>query len=197
MTMSITDLYRRHCPNGTNFYEYSDLFEKGDNGTADEQYEVGYFFDDKHLLFGGARRAYEYYNKAATNGHAGAQYAVALMFTQGFDTGVGYKLEKDYSHSIAFFAIAAHQGHSKAMRAIAHSYKFGYGVAVNETLSQQWEALSTEYDDSEEVLATGTRMNEMAFAPATATATSVIADSDRKNLKTLYEILYAEIRPTD
>jgi hypothetical protein len=188
---------------GSDFHEYSDLQNKADNGTAEEQYNVGKFFDDKSW-FGGTRKAFTYYNKAATNGkgHAGAQYAVALIYTKGYDLGLGYKLEQSYEKSIIYFATAAHQGHAKAMRGIASSYRHGYGVAVNETIAQQWDAVSHDYNNSSsstEVLPIGTRMIEQEFMwrAATTAATDDLKTPDLKtpDLKTLYKMLYNEITP--
>lgn len=67
-------------------------------------------------------KAFGYYNQAATQGHAEAQYQIGSC--HDYSLGVG----QDLGRAIEFYTLAAAQGHSYAQYTLAGCYEKGRGV---------------------------------------------------------------------
>ena len=75
-----------------------------------------------------------WYRKAAEQGHALAQFALALRY----DTGHG--LMRDYNQALAWYQKAAAQGHARAQFNVGLMYYSGQGTAPD--MAQAWLWLS-------------------------------------------------------
>lgn len=90
-------------------------------------------------------KAVEWYLKAAENGHAGAQFALGLMYAKG--QGVS----QDDKEAVGWYRKAAGRGHTGAQCNIAWMYENGRGVAQNDKLAVAWyrRAAARGYADAQ------------------------------------------------
>jgi TPR repeat protein len=79
-------------------------------------------------------QAAAWYRKAAEQGHALAQFELALRYD------MGHGLLRDYSEALAWYQKAAGQGHARAQLNVGLMYFSGQGVAAD--LGQAWLWLS-------------------------------------------------------
>ena len=87
------------------------------------------------------KKAVEWYLKAAENGHAGAQFALGLMYAKG--QGVS----PDDKEAVRWYRKAAGRDHAGAQCNIGWMYENGRGVAQNDKLAVAWyrKAAGREY----------------------------------------------------
>ena len=71
------------------------------------------------------RSAVQWYRKAALQGHAKAQFNLALCY----ENGQGVK--QDYAEAGKLYQMAAQQGNVNAIRNLARCYRHGRGVEKN------------------------------------------------------------------
>ncbi|MCH5177072.1 MAG: SEL1-like repeat protein, partial [Prevotellaceae bacterium] len=76
--------------------------------------------------------AVQWFQKAAEQGHAEAQYALGLCYYRG--EGV----QKNYAEAVQWFQKAAEQGHADAQRALGVCYYNGEGVQKNDAEAVKW-----------------------------------------------------------
>ena len=76
--------------------------------TAEELFDKGCVY----LAFGDYTKAVEYFQKAAEQGYAMAQYNLALCY------GKGEGVTKNYTEAVKWFKKAAAQGHSDAINVL-------------------------------------------------------------------------------
>ncbi len=69
--------------------------------------------------------AVKWYQKAAEQGHAGAQNNLGVCY----EYGEGVK--QDYAEAVKWYQKAAQQGNVNAMRNLARCYRHGHGVEKN------------------------------------------------------------------
>jgi TPR repeat protein len=78
------------------------------------------------------RQAYEWYRKAADQGHALAQFALGLRY----DSGHG--VERDYEAAHFWYLCAARQGHARAQFNLGVMYASGQGVGKDLVEAYAW-----------------------------------------------------------
>lgn len=94
----------------------------------EEWYKLGCTYYGK----GNYDQAVEHYQKAAKQGHAQAQYQLALCYEEG------KCLVEDYQSAVTWYQKAADQGHVSAQYKLAYCYEKGLGVAKNAAQALQW-----------------------------------------------------------
>ncbi|KAF9541637.1 hypothetical protein EC957_002878 [Mortierella hygrophila] len=102
------------------------LMLAADRGHAIAQACVGRYCDiefPKH----DQGRAFDWYIKAAKQGHKVAQYKI------GFFYETGHNAMLDESEAVRWYRKSAEQGHKEAQYKIGVFYQTGYGVGVNES----------------------------------------------------------------
>lgn len=73
--------------------------------------------------------------RAAEAGNPEAQFNLALNYSQGL-----YGAPKNEAESFRWASLSAQQGYGQAERFLGACYEFGFGVAANPALSQEWYA---------------------------------------------------------
>jgi TPR repeat protein len=71
------------------------------------------------------KKAFEYYEKAANQGHAIAEFNLGVMYEHGEGTA------KDMKKAFKYYEKAANQGHADAQNNLAEMYKLGEGRVKN------------------------------------------------------------------
>jgi TPR repeat protein len=121
-------------------------------GDAEAQFEAGNFFTSKSVSSqkesGDNRRAFAWYRKAAMQGHANAQYRLALAYADG----VGVRA--DSIQAADSFKKAAEQGNPWAQFRLGQCYKNGDGVAANLETAISWfqKAADQEHEKARALL---------------------------------------------
>ena len=77
-------------------------------------------------------KAFAAYEKAANDGHAGAQYNLATFYI------AGKVVPQDYNKAVEYFEKAANQGLKDAQFYLAAMYHQGAGVPKDEQKAQYW-----------------------------------------------------------
>jgi len=110
---------------------------EADQGDALKQIELGRIHETG--MFGAARNggeAVKWYRKAAEQGNAEAQHALALCHANGIGTA------KDFIQAARWFRRAAEQGHRKAQFDLAYYYRKGIGVPRDYVEAYKWYQLA-------------------------------------------------------
>jgi cell wall assembly regulator SMI1 len=112
---------------------------------ADTQYKLGLYFEN---LIGYYRRhddAAHWYEIAAEQGHAEAQYRLGEYYRLGW----GYAEGKDYRKLIYWHRKAAKQGHAEAQYSIGFCYYYGSGVKQDYEKALYWYTKAAEQGHTE------------------------------------------------
>ncbi len=116
--------------------------------TADQQYCAGL-----GLAFGrwgtkDRNGAVEWYQKAAAQGHAGAQVLLAYSFEKG------YGVKQNYKEAIRYYSAAAKQGNEDAMYNMGRLYAGGRGVDPSMPIAIRWYTAAAKRgsDDAKKAL---------------------------------------------
>jgi uncharacterized protein len=88
-----------------------------------------------------ARRALEWYNKAAELGQSDAQYALSGFFLHG----VKGLLKKNHRMSLYYALTASIQEHTSAAYSLAEFYEYGIGTKRNMSLASWWSKVAEEF----------------------------------------------------
>ena len=96
--------------------------------SAEACYKKGEEFYDKKDY----KQAIEWYQKAANQGHAPAQYNLGVMYKNG------YNVTKDDARALEWYQKSANQGYAPAQNSLGLSYSFGSGVTRDETKALEW-----------------------------------------------------------
>ena len=88
-------------------------------------------------------QAWKWYTLAAAQGHAGSQYNLGLLHTNGFLSN-GTSVPQDNVAAAAWYEKAALQGHAIAQHYLANAYADGKGVAQDHTVAVKWWTLAAE-----------------------------------------------------
>jgi TPR repeat protein len=83
-----------------------------------------------------ARKSFNWFDKAAQQGHPMAAYFLAMSY----ETGVG--TEPDGEQAFAWYRRAAMSGSSQAMNAVAHMYATGVGIRLNLANAHAWNQVA-------------------------------------------------------
>lgn len=113
--------------------------------------------------------AAEWYRKAATQGHAGAQYNLGWMYNDG--RGV----PQNFAEAYKLYREAASQGLTSAQSHLALLYARGEGAPKNLTLAYMWSLVAAASGDevalhNREIIADGLSEQERAIAQTKAKA---------------------------
>ena len=84
--------------------------------------------------------AVKWYQKAAEQGHASAQYSLGYMYSNG--NGV----TKDYTEAVKWYRKAADQGNTGAMNNLGNLFFYGYGVKQNYQTAKEWYEKALKID---------------------------------------------------
>lgn len=109
------------------------LRASAEKGNPESQYQLA-----NRLLkgLGGVPRdeaeAIVWYRKAAEQGHAAAQHALAGTYE------TGRLVAKDDAQAMGWFRKAAEQGHESSLLALALAYEYGRGVAKDDVQAAEW-----------------------------------------------------------
>jgi TPR repeat protein len=87
-------------------------------------------------------QAFQWFRKAADQGHAKAQYCLGLMHD------LGEVVAQDRAQAVKFYRLAAAQGHVKAQYTLAERYDRGRGVAQNDIKAHLWFNLAAVAGDA-------------------------------------------------
>lgn len=102
------------------------LTRQAQSGDAAAQFGLAY----EYYQQGNHAKAFEWYTKAANQGHAKAQYALGFMYAE--DLGVS----QDYQKAVEWYTKAANQGNAKAQHNLGWMYKNGQGVRQNKSTAK-------------------------------------------------------------
>ena len=100
---------------------------------------MGYYYDAGLGVLADARKAVEWYTKAAEQGHAPALRNLGMCF----EKGVGVQ-QKDMPEAIRLFTKAAEQGDAEAQRILGTCYQKGRGVQRDLSEAMRWFAAAAE-----------------------------------------------------
>ena len=88
------------------------------------------------------KKAFEWYEKAAKQGLAGAQYNLGVMYHQGRGVDVNYK------KAIEWYEKAAEQGYANAQYSLGAMYEIGDGVGQSDdSMAMRWYAEAAAQGD--------------------------------------------------
>ena len=103
--------------------EFSTLLSSARQGNAEAQYKIGRLFDDGQEMYEDDVMAFYWYEKAAVQGHKGAQFRLGKML----EFGDGY-ISINHKRALRFYKKAAEQGHPGAQYALGRMYAEGKGI---------------------------------------------------------------------
>lgn len=107
-----------------------ELLELAEQGDANAQYELGYYYEWKSC---DDKKALEWYTKAAEQGHIRAQEQVAYIYRKG------KVVERSYEKYVEWMTKAANQGSAEAQQSLGVFYDKGAdGVPQNYELAAMW-----------------------------------------------------------
>lgn len=107
----------------TAFEKNKELAEQGD---AAAQFDVAQCYRQGYVVKYDADQAYEWYQKAAKQGHTGALKALGDASRYGY-----YGVDKNLDRAIDYYTRAAEQGDMEAQNALAFCYYHGIGIGRN------------------------------------------------------------------
>ncbi len=99
---------------------------------AEADYQRGVDYERARGVPQDHAQAREWYEKAATQGHAGAQYALGMM------ARLGRRGPQDYAVARGWFEKAATQGHADAQYALGLMCDLGQGLGQDLVQARQW-----------------------------------------------------------
>ncbi len=127
----------------------NELLQKANAGDAQAQYELGitYYSDGIDGNEKSYKEAIKWFEKAAVQGHAAAQYYVGLCFING----TGREKSKTYDKlAVIYLKKSAEQGFAQAQNELGCCYLYGEGVTKNEKEAERLflQALKNGDDDA-------------------------------------------------
>lgn len=105
---------------------------------AEEQYNLGYMYDEGYGVPADDAEAVKWYRKSAEQGYDWAQISLGDMYKNG--TGV----TQDYTEAIKWYQTSADQGNSYAQNSLGDMYHEGLGVAADDSVAVNWYQKSAE-----------------------------------------------------
>lgn len=138
-------------PNPDDIIWDDDIFEKtlkkAEQGDSDAQFKIAQVFN--FGLEGNALdlpSAISWYQKAAVQGHAKAQFNLAVMYYKG--EGV----QKDFGNALELYQMAAEQGYADAQFNLALMYQHGEGINHDSSKAAEWYYKATGKKFSSETI---------------------------------------------
>lgn len=104
------------------------LTRQAQNGDVSAQFDLA----DEYYQQGNHAKAFEWYTKAAHQGHAGAQNNLGVMYDNG------HGVRQDYQKAIEWYTKAAHQGIVGAQYNLGVMYYKGKGVSQDYHKAYEW-----------------------------------------------------------
>lgn len=102
-------------------------------GDLQAQYRLGdIFYYGQYQVAMDETLAFKWYELAAQQGLAEAQFALAFMWEQGQGTG------QDYPEAVKWYAAAAEQGYALAQNSLGDMYFYGHGVKQDYSMAVKW-----------------------------------------------------------
>jgi len=106
-----------------------------ESGDANAQYDLAWMYDtggDNKILAKDTRKAAEWYEKAALQGHAKAQAGLGMLYVNG--EGV----PKDYVKGVDWLQKASAQGNADAQLNLGWLYRDGKGIPKDSAKAVEW-----------------------------------------------------------
>ncbi|KAF9900302.1 hypothetical protein EC991_007644 [Linnemannia zychae] len=119
--------------------DFHEMIKKAKLGDMDSQHALG-----KMYYFGGSgveqdyHVAMDWYTKAASQGHAGAQNYIGFMYQHG--QGV----PQDYTAAMNWFLKASDQGLGSAQNNVGFLYRYGHGVSQDYAAAMEWYLMAAD-----------------------------------------------------
>lgn len=107
---------------------WRELKPLADQGVAEAQYQIGVMYDHGQSVKRSYRTAAQWYERAAEQGHPGAQFNLGFMFYNGSGEGDD-PVAQNYADSAAWLTRAAASGIGEAQYMLSNMYMRGNGVA--------------------------------------------------------------------
>lgn len=105
-------------------------------GTAEAQYYLGRMYDEGSGVPKDDQTAEQWYQMAAAQGLATAQYLLGYRNTLGYDHDPHLPL--DYKAAVEWYRKAAEKGHTEAQARLGEMYQYGYGVPRDYAEALKW-----------------------------------------------------------
>ena len=87
---------------------------------------------DEYYQQGNHAKVFEWFTKAAGQGHADAQYELGVMYAQG------HGVRQDYQKAFEWYTKAANQGYTLAQNNLGVMYENGQGVRQNKSTAKRY-----------------------------------------------------------
>jgi len=144
------------------------LRKVAESGDPDAQYELGYLNDTGKyykVLARDTRKAAEWYEKAALQGHAKAQTALGQLYING------YGVQQDYVVGVDWLQKAAEQGDADAHLELGWLYADGEGIPEDPVKALKWWQNAAERDFAHAQFTLGLIYNKGEIVPRDVTRT--------------------------
>ncbi len=129
---------------GTAMPELRGLAEAGD---AEAQYALGTAYSDGLALARDYRRAAAWFEKAALQGHARAQFSLGFLYYYGAGPGAGgaeTAVAADAGQALRWLTLAGEAGNPMAAYLLSRIYHYGQGVPAERETALRWARLAAE-----------------------------------------------------
>jgi TPR repeat protein len=128
-------------PDGTE--DFRQMLQVAQEGDAEAQYRTGIFYARGEQVARDDAEAAKWHRKAAEQGHADAQTALAIIYFNGF-----VPIKRDYPEALKWSKLAAMQGDENGASMIGQIYYAGgNGVEKNLVHAYAWFSQITRYKD--------------------------------------------------
>ena len=122
--------------------DVSRLRQKGEQGNAEAQFELGFLYFSGNKVVQNFAEAVKWWQKAADQGVAQAQLDLGVMYQNGI--GVA----RDVAQAVQWYRKAADQGHPTAQSNLGFMYQNGQGVARDLGRAIRWWQMAAEQDNT-------------------------------------------------
>ena len=112
-------------------------------GDPEAQYALATAYSDGLALPQDYRRAAEWYEMAARQGHGGAQFNLGLLYYTGAGEGEG-QLPRDHAEAARWLTPAAEAGNPMAAFLLSRLYQHGSGVTADQEAALRWSRLAAQ-----------------------------------------------------
>ncbi|MBT3815840.1 MAG: sel1 repeat family protein, partial [Methylococcales bacterium] len=99
---------------------------------VEAQYYMGFMYHYRKGVYRDYQKAREWYLKAASQNHSGAQNQLGVMFELGQGVLLNYKKAKDW------YLLSAQQGDADGQISVGWLYQYGKGVRYDEKEAARW-----------------------------------------------------------
>lgn len=114
-------------------HQWEQAADVTDAGDTQAQYRLGdIFYYGQYQVAMDYAQAFKWYELAAEQGLAEAQFALAFMWEQGQGTC------QDYPEAVKWYAAAAEQGYALAQNSLGDMYFYGHGVKQDYSRAVKW-----------------------------------------------------------